>query len=777
MKIEYEESFKNALISGINIFCGAGFSVGAKNINNEYLPLGNKLLEKLKDNFNNLGISIYSDLTKACTKIEKNDRSSFRKFIEQTYTVKEIDVSTGYNYQILLEMPIKKIFTTNVDDLWFKICGDSDSGKFLHDCSLYGANYRLLENEIDYYPLHGCVKNKDKYIFSLTDIASVYTDSTKKTSWQTLAKESEKYPILFWGWNFDDFSAIEAMYSDNELDKNNNKWFLVYDEDEEKIDYLHTLGFNIIKGNTLDLLQYFNEFEKKSHTYNIESIDVINKNDSIYRIPKEKEIPSYPLEDYYRDYLPRWCYIFNDEIYKTHHFREISEYISSGKNVIIFGIRGCGKTTLMMQLLKDYNTNNRIKHYLNNPTIEDVKNYLHIVGNSRVLLFVDDCLSFPDGFEFLLSQPNIQVIGFDRDFAYESQYHRLSKMSIISYDVSAINNSDAQGILDTIPAKLLKSNSSTKNFDKDPIIPNFLAENLLTMNFNFLKKFIKQDSTAAELFLLICYVHSSGVPCSFDMIYSYLSDKGFEWKDIYECLEHSGKLIKELSDIDYNVFESVQDYYNCRSRFFAEKIIENIPRGNKFFSDFLMRFANQVPVYKICNYSKFRKHGYDADYAYKAFKDINDGEEYYKICIEKDNNEYTFQQAALYFSKMKDYKKAYHYIEKAKNLSMYNRFSIQNTYAQIFFSANVDVDNILAEKALSLLEECCRDDKRRAIHFMAYAKCALQFISIYYSKVDYSKIKTNALDFIKEGLEDTNMALSLYHKSRLQKYKAELEKF
>ena len=54
MKIEYEESFKKALGSGINLFCGAGFSVGAKNFNGDYLPLGkvywrssNKLLKVL----------------------------------------------------------------------------------------------------------------------------------------------------------------------------------------------------------------------------------------------------------------------------------------------------------------------------------------------------------------------------------------------------------------------------------------------------------------------------------------------------------------------------------------------------------------------------------------------------------------------------------------------------------------------------------------------------------------------------------------------------------
>ena len=696
MTIDYEGSFKSALRSGINLFCGAGFSVGAKNQNGEELPLGKRLLKNLKEHFKNIGINIYTDLSMACTKIEKNDKSSFRDYIGKVYTVAEFDMEAGYDYTLLLSLPIKKIFTTNVDDLWFKIFENSKTTKFLHDCSVDGSNYNVAEDEIDYYPLHGCVRNKDDYIFSLTDIARVYTDSNRKSSWQALAKEAEKYPILFWGWNFDDFSAIEAMYSDNELDKNNNKWFLVFEDDVEKIDYLRTLGFNIIHGNTLDLLSYLGDFIKADTEPPVDNIKQL-ENDIYYRIPNNKSVASYPLEDYYIDYMPRWCYVYNDEISRTHHYKEICERISTGRNLMVFGIRGCGKTTLMMQLLKEYNTKKTTVHYLNNATFENAKKYLNVVGNTKTILFVDDCLSFPDGFELLLSHSNIQVVGFDRDFAYESQYHRISKKNLIPYDVSAINNMDAQEILNKIPVKLLRRGYSTKNLEKDPIIPSFLAENLLSLNFNFLKKFIKQDPKAAELFLLICYVHSCGVPCSFDMVYSYLSEENYEWKEIYRLIDRSGKLIKELSNFDYNLIETVQDYYNCRSRFFAEKIIDSIPRGNAFFSVLLMRFASQVPVYKICNYSKFRKHGYDADYAFKAFTDIVKGEEFYKICIEKDNNEYTYQQAALYFSKMKDYKKAYHYIEMAQNLSKYNRFSIQNTYAQIFFFANVDVDSALAE--------------------------------------------------------------------------------
>lgn len=95
------------------MFCGAGFFVGAKNFYGESLPLGKILLEKLKQTFKSIDIDFYTDLTKACTKIEKNDKSSFRKFIEKTYTVTNIDIKSGFDYTTLLSLKEQQILLTD----------------------------------------------------------------------------------------------------------------------------------------------------------------------------------------------------------------------------------------------------------------------------------------------------------------------------------------------------------------------------------------------------------------------------------------------------------------------------------------------------------------------------------------------------------------------------------------------------------------------------------------------------------------------------------------
>ena len=76
----YENLFRKALKQGINLFCGAGFSVEAKDCHGMNLPVGNVLLQELKNKFPD--ISNYTTLPKACTKITKTDKQSFYAFLK-----------------------------------------------------------------------------------------------------------------------------------------------------------------------------------------------------------------------------------------------------------------------------------------------------------------------------------------------------------------------------------------------------------------------------------------------------------------------------------------------------------------------------------------------------------------------------------------------------------------------------------------------------------------------------------------------------------------------
>lgn len=759
------------------MFCGAGFSVEAENRYNQKLPCGNGFLECLKKQFPS--VASYTDLTNACTYLEATEKDFFHNFLTDFFKVNHIDPL----YKELLSLPINSIFTTNVDNLWFKILENSDD-KFLNDIGKNGSIYKKDNiKAIDYYALHGCVENSDKpYLFSKIDLVTAFTEGNN--SWKALSEKVKDEPILFWGWNFNDPAPLQAMYKkSHNINENQEKWFLVYDDNDNNIkkeneDILKVLGFNILYGSTRELLEYiklFNIDNKTRHTFSDE-IEFEEINDKEFCIPEKKSVPSVPLSVFFTEYSPRWSHIYSNQIYKTHHYKDIANAIDGGNNCFVIGLRGCGKTTLMMQLLKDFDANGRKKHFLIAPSLFSAKDYVKKIKKNRVLLFVDDALQDSDALSVFFGSENIQVVAFERDFDYESQFHKIDKYKPKIIDVSEITKTDAQNILNSVPKELLSSRVSTNSIEKDPIIPNLFASNLKNMNFKFFEKYYKSDPISAEVFLLICYIHSCGVPCSFDMIYSYLGDKDYSWKEMQDIVDRSGKLIKE-NDLEHNWFfpdEILQDYYSCRSRFFAEKLLERIEQSesNHLLGDVLKKFANNVPIYKICNYIKFKKKCADADMINKAFPDVSEGLEFYELWLQKDENEYVYQQAALYLSKKKCYRDAFLWIDRAKSVSHYNRFSIQSTYAQIWFDSNYDKDaKPLLRQALNQLEECCNNDKKsRAIHFIHYVEKVEKFLNKYGPSESKDLVKS-ALKYINIGLNPENFELSKYHKKRLENYK------
>lgn len=768
----YEGLFRQALKQGINLFCGAGFSVEAQDYSDSKLPVGIALLRELQDLFPD--IRGYRNLPRACTKITQTDKETFYSFLSNRFKVNKFNPL----YNSLLDINLKNIYTTNIDDLFFRIFECSDKPLYLNDISQQGAAY-TDKNVIHYFPLHGCVRTPGNYVFGATEIASAFSIRGNEKSWQSLAKDAEKHALLFWGWNFDDAGPIEAMYrKGNRPEANTNRWVLLYEPDEETIDYLESLKFNIIVGNTLDMLQYISDFmsdEKKKS--GIETYVELEKSLIPYQIPaNDDNLPSYPLKDFFLEYLPRWSHIYSNTIPKTNHYKRIANSISNGANVIVIGIRGSGKTTLMMQLLADYVTE-LPKHYMVAPSLEQAQTYIRLLGDKPSILFVDDCFRDTNAIIELFSKRNIQVVCFDRDFNYERQFFNINNMTFELVEVTEISKEDAQSIANIIPADLKRKDANTKNFDKDPTIITLLATHMKDVNFKFLDVFSQKDWDAARVFLMIAYVHACGTPCSFDMVYSFLGDEEYTWQDMFDIIERAGKLISDITDNlwEYDIKESLQNYYQCRSRYFAEKIISGLQTGNKLFASVLSDFIKYVPPFKVCMFDKFKRRSFDADFASRAFPNIEDGEEYYNMCAEKDESEYLYQQAALYFSRKGEYKIAFQWIDKSRNLVHYNRFSIDSTYAQIYFDANIGVDSTQAAKALEILYNCCTNDKRKSIHFAVYAECCLRYYECYQDEKAITFLKT-ALGFVKEGLDSKNMSLGNKNKWWLSELNREIEK-
>lgn len=766
----YEELFKSALRQGINLFCGAGFSVESSDHNGLKLPVGAKLLDELKEEFPS--ISGYSNLPRACTKLIRSDKESFYSFLNNRFCVKDFDP----DYVSLTKINIKSIYTTNIDDLFFKIFALSEGLSFLIDCSIKGSVYND-DLAVNYFPLHGCIKNEGDYVFGVTEIASAFSQRGNEKSWKSLAVDVAHAPILFWGWNFEDAGPIEAMYGEgNNIENNTNRWVLLRESDDETEDYIKSLGFNIIVGDTKGMLTYISEFvktlsvddEEKENPTDDKTIALLER----YQIPiNDKNLPSHPLRKFFLEYTPSWSHIYSGAIPKTTNYKKVENSIASGSDTIIMGIRGAGKTTLMMQLLVDFSTN-KLKHILIAPSIEQANSYLKALKGRKSILFIDDCFRDTNALVLLLRCKNVQVVAFDRDFNYERQFHQIKDLPFYPIDITEITQEDAQSIVNIIPTELKRPNGGTRHFEKDPTILNLLAKNLKATNFKFIQEFCQEDTIAAKVFIMIAYVHSCGVPCSFDMVYSFLGDDIYSWQDMYDIIERAGGLIKDASDwfTEYNLKEALQDYYQCRSRYLAEKIIASIPYGNEVFAEVLSEFTIYVPAFKICQYDKFKRSAYDADLVCRAFPDLQKGTEFYELCLAKDESEYIYQQAAIYFSRNEDYKSAFNWIEKARNLAHYNRFSIDSTYAKIYFDVNLSTDPGQCKDALNILSECCKSDKRKSIHFSVFAKCCIN----YHKKYGGNDYLDMALAYIEEGLDDKNISLSKKNKLELRELQKEL---
>lgn len=768
-RFDAEHLFNEALKNGITLFCGAGFSVLAQDSNGEDLPVGSGLLEELKKEFDD--INTYNNLPRACTKIIRSDKNRFYHYIEQRFTVNEFDPL----YLSLTKVNVKSIYTTNIDDLFFKIWENAKTHMYLKDRSKgdeYDNNF-----VIDYFPLHGCVKNKKGYVFGTTEIATAFSQIGQEKSWKRLSKDSSNNPILFWGWNFEDSGPIEAMYgNDSGFDNNVQRWVMLYKPTEETIDFLESLNFNIIIGETSQMLKYIEELDLSIMVSDNIKKELSNQF-SKYCIPlNDSKLPSYSINRYFTDYTPQWSHIYSGKIPKIRYYTIVADYISSGQDVIVIGIRCSGKTTLMMQLLCCLNTN-APKYFMMAPTVEEVRTFLEMIGGKKSILFVDDCFRDTNAVVELLKNRNVQVVLFDRDFNYERQYHKICGEKFEKVDITEINKRDAQNIIDIIPRDLKKANTTTKNLYKDPTILNLLATNLKDIKFNFINSFYDKDKEAARLFLMVCYVHSCGVPCSFDMIYSFLGDDKYTWKEMFDIIDRIGGLLCELSIVDeeYSFKDTLQNYYQCRSRYFAEKIIASIPKNNENFKEVIYSFTKNVPQYKICQYDKFRRSAYDSEIISKTFVDIDEGEEFYLMCSQKDDSEYIFQQAALYFSAAKEYKTAFEWIDKARSVAHYNRFSIDSTYAQIYFDVNYEVDQLQACEALNILEQCCMSDKRRILHVEAFAQRVIKYYEKYGS-TESEQFLRKALKYVEESISEKNIVTSQINKWRLQMVQSNLNR-
>lgn len=754
LRFDNKAIFEKTLHDGINLFLGAGFSVFAKNLEGHSLPIGSELANELGKYFEIKGDF---NLPQIATILENTKRAEFYLYLKKRFSIGYFDP----RYSILKKINIKSIYTTNIDDLIFKIYENSND-KYISDVSYEGT--KIDEpGSIDYSALHGCVVNDDrKLIFDVSSLNNAYSNSPRV--WDYLSHAIEKTPTVFWGYNLNDSGVIQALTSNRTLKQAQKPiWIILTEGAASSAPYYEAMGFNIIVSDTNEFLDYlstqdFIQKNAKKTFANEEITYFFGKN----LVPKNATgLPVRPISNYFMGNSPIWSDIFSGQIYRTSYFAKAQNEIYSQRNLIILGGPVTGKTTLMMQLAALTDIKDAYKLIFNNLSENNAELLLNVFRGKRLLVFIDNLGDSADGFIKLAKASNVRLIGFDRTHNYGIISHLLNESEFSFLNITTLTDLDVQKIYDHLPldqrtTKLHRENNP--DYEKDSIF-EFISRNVKypsieTRYAEVLKELQDKNVFLAEFLILSSYVHFARTPLSFDMLYSYFQDAVKSYDEIFKMRDDLKDLIRDYSgDL---VIDNDQDYYYPRSIYSAEIILR--VANKEIIKEVIKRVLQNIPSAQIPYYSTYRRYAFDKRLMTRVFQDWHEGLAFYEAAYEYDfRNPYVLQQGALYLSQKKKYTEAFFWIDKAITQTKDRYFSIRNSHAIILFEANINSKEesiqirSQLDKSMSILERCYKDDQKRVFHVIRYAIQTKEYAKRYFDEKTKHYIKTS-IEWLKSEI-------------------------
>lgn len=740
----------------MNLYLGAGFSVYADNETGEKLPLGNEINKHLIDVFG-LKTNREYTLSKSCQKIKKDNKDALERLLKETYRVKSFDKM----YTGLCRLPIKNIITLNIDNLVERIYEDESSTKIIADNNITGPLEK--NNVVNLYKLHGSVTYPMGSDMSFTDKELTDLFVREPGLFNTVSLKLSSAPTLFWGTSFGDNDSLELICHSEIYSKSATpKWIVVYPSDnvEDTIEDLEDLGFNIVVADTKELMEYLCSLsfaastKVKKYVYR-----EYRENFPANFICNELEHSSVrrPVMDFFSGAEPVISDILSSNVKRTSYFNQILQTIFSKRVTLITGIPGCGKSTLLMQLAFGKEIDGR-KFWFNSIIKQEAEKLVRLVKDDKnVTVFLDNLYSNVDAFEVLKGNSNIKLVLAERALNYEYVKRFLSISSDAIVDVSNLAASDIQNIC-------LSMNKSSSDaialMEKNENISLLEIVFFASTNAQIKEKisgYIKDVAEfkdeklkidLLELYTLVNYTSSCGIPATMDMLYFYFGDLIENYEDIIYALKKMNKIIVETTDEELKIDES-QDYLIMRSKLFAEKSIFLIPP--EIFAHVLEKFLDKVSPHAIYRYDIFKRKAYDADFTCRAFSKTR-GIQFYEKLLLQNSNPYVRHQYSIFLQRKGDINLAWEQIDRAHTECQKKIFSIANTHAIIMFEKNMaveaknekelDIQKNTIGRSFSTLEYCLSQDIRVSYHALTYARNAIR----YYEKFGKDEFSESYID-------------------------------
>ena len=746
MKIENENTFLAALNSGFNLFVGSGFSTLAADQRGRQLPIGSQLCDELIGFFD---MPDSLSLAQIATILNSSRKVEFQSYLKARFTVGEFDP----RYQVIERLPIQAIFTTNIDNLLHEIYKNGTTS-YLNDLDLRGSTFSD-RNAIDLITLHGCVLNDSRDLtFDATDLASAFAREPDR--WHYLTQALESAPTLFCGYSLADAGTLNSLHPSSVGGRElSDKWIAVLPgTDEGTLQYFRALKFQIIECDIAELLEYFEAHSRPVAARRPESST--RELFPEWAIPDIGSVPVRPIFDYFRGAPPTWYDVYSGQLSTTSHHAKVRDALNSGQHALITGIPGSGKTTLMMQVLKDFPFGGH-KLFCEAPTPEKAKLILNRLEGGSALIGIDNFADDLDGVNVMIDAPNVQVLGCDEIYWLEIVSHRLPRSKIQVIDVTDLSEEDTQTILSHIPSDIRERPSSVRQLKKEqtPSIFEIVESNirLPTLSERYrqvLNTIGRQDIRLLEFLLVCAYVHSCRTPISVDMLFAFFRGTDISLEQLDAMRERLlGIVIDYVGDLD----DGAQNYYAPRSTLVSQAIIRQAsPRQLK---SVIARFHNQVSSYRIHRYDVFRRRAFAHGLMRGVFEDWEEGMSFYRDCYSKERSAYILQQGALYLSSKRRYQEAFQMIDESLSVSNRRIPSIRNSHAVILFEANIgrqETDGIVKQtlqESMEILKECYNYDQRKAYHAQVFADHSLRYDDRFGRSQAQGYLET-ALSWLKE---------------------------
>ena len=174
------------------------------------------------------------------------------KYLREVFNVTSFDPA----YSIIPELKLAAIFTTNIDNLMPIVFKDSDKC-YLNDIVKTGPAF-ANKTAVDYIPLHGSVVHPEGFTFNPVKIASAFSSDPDR--WHFLTQRLQKSPTIFCGYGLEDAGVLEALNPVTIAGREQqDKWLLVREHNNATEAYFSALGFNLIIGDTLSLVNWLGD--------------------------------------------------------------------------------------------------------------------------------------------------------------------------------------------------------------------------------------------------------------------------------------------------------------------------------------------------------------------------------------------------------------------------------------------------------------------------------------------------------------------------------------